>query len=326
MSTIRYFLPEDGDNEDTPNVFVAPKPSRPGYPPMLGQIRGSFPLPGSYHFRFKTALIPGTDRDKNALPVWMDCVDDSEPVPVWQNSIIAKVTRVDMEDDDEYDEDFAGAGVSNEVPRSVSNLSAPPVHSAPPKAAETNTAHSTDSLLGALDGPPAQAPAAPAASAASSVHSSTENLLDVDHHPPAASGGGLLDMDNMATANSYHGSGANTPTHEHNDLLNMSAPMPSQTRPNHAAHHGSAPAPPVQQRAQPMQQGRPQQAPMSGGYPIQYPPQQGQYPQQGMQRMPVQPQQQRNQQAPPNGGGKNAFDKFSGNTLDPLGNLNWSLS
>eukprot|EP00985_Skeletonema_marinoi_P011346 scaffold5388_cov66-Skeletonema_marinoi.AAC.1 len=71
----------DGDNEENPNVFLAPKPSRPGYPPLLGQIKDTFPLPGSYHFRFKTALVPGTDRDKHAVAVWMDCVEDSKPVP-----------------------------------------------------------------------------------------------------------------------------------------------------------------------------------------------------------------------------------------------------
>lgn len=323
MATIRYFLPEDGDREDTPNVFLSPKPTRAGYPPLLGQIKGSFPLPGIYHFRFKTALVPGTDRDKHAVPVWMDCVDDSEPVPVWQNSIVAKVTRIGMDDDDdEFDEDFAGAGYS----RGQSNVSSASAHSAQSKpVAQTRTApsvHSSDSLLGAFDDPPA--PAAPAVPPASSVHSSTGNLLDVDHHAPApASGGSLLDMDNLGSATSYQSSGANTPTNEHSDLLNMSAPMPSQPGPARPPQGGAAP-PPVQQRAPQMQQGRPpQQAPMQGQYPMQYPPQ-GQYGAQGMAQMPA-PQQQRNQQ---NGasGNKNAFDKFSGNTLDPLGNLNWGLS
>mmetsp|Transcript_5698 Transcript_5698/g.12932 ORF Transcript_5698/g.12932 Transcript_5698/m.12932 type:complete len:321 (-) Transcript_5698:136-1098(-) len=319
MASIRYYLPEDGDHEDTPNVFLSPKPSRPGYPPLLGQIKGSFPLPGSYHFRFKTALVPGTDRDKNALAVWMDCVDDSQPVPVWQNSIIAKVTRISLDDDDEFDEDFASAGVSR-AESNVSAVSAASMHSAQPKpiteSASTHSMHSSDSLLGAFDDPPA--PAAPAASAASSVHSSTANLLDVDNHPPApASGGSLLDMDHLGSA---HRSGANTPTSVHNDLLNMSAPMPSQPRPTHPAQGGAMPAP-VQQRQPPMQQGRPpQQAPMQGQYPMQYPPQR-QNAAHGMQQMPAPQQQQQQQRNQQNGasGKNNAFDQFS----DPLGNLNW---
>lgn len=316
MASIRYYLPEDGDQEDSPNVFLAPKPSRPGYPPLLGQIKGSFPLPGSYHFRFKTPLIPGTDRDKNAMAVWMDCVDDSQPVPVWQNSIIAKVTRIGFDGD--FDEDFATAGVSR-AESSVSAVSAASVQSAQPKnvtgTASSHSVHSSDSLLGGFDDPPA--PAAPAAAAASSVHSSADNLLDVDNHPPApASGGSLLDMDHLGSGD--YRSGANTPTSDHNDLLNMSAPMPSQPRPTPPVQGGAMPAP-MQQRQPPMQQGRPpQQAPMQGQYPMQYPPQ-NQNAAHRMRQMPAAQQQQRNQQ---NGasGKNNAFDTFS----DPLGNLNWS--
>jgi len=89
----RYFIPEDGDTEANPNVFLAPKPSRPGYPPTLEQIKSSFPLPGRYHFRFKTTLIPGVDKGP---AVWMDCVDDTQPVAVYKNSIIAKVTRISL--------------------------------------------------------------------------------------------------------------------------------------------------------------------------------------------------------------------------------------
>jgi len=292
----RYFLPEDGDVEDTPNVFLAPKSNRPGYPPQLGQIKNSFPLPGTYHFRFKTALVPGTDRDKNAVPVWMDCVGDSECVPVWQSSIIAKVTRISLEDE-EYDEDFDRTAATRS--RANSNVStSSSVHSVgqQPKTttASTQSMHSSDSLLGAFDDTPAVAPSA--ASVASSVHSSADNLLD-DHHPaPPASGGSLLDMDHHTT------SGANTPTEPHNDLLNMSAP----------AHNINN----SHQTQQPMQQ---QQAPMQGQYPGQYPSQQ-----QGMAQMPA-PQQQQQQQRNQQNGNKNAFDKFSGGTLDPLGNLGWNM-
>lgn len=93
IGVTRYFIPEDGDTEANPNVFLAPKPSRPGYPPTLEQIKASFPLPGRYHFRFKTTLIPGVDKGP---AVWMDCVDDTQPVAVYKNSIIAKVTRISL--------------------------------------------------------------------------------------------------------------------------------------------------------------------------------------------------------------------------------------
>eukprot|EP00804_Cyclotella_cryptica_P017965 CCRYP_008263-RA/>CCRYP_008263-RA protein AED:0.08 eAED:0.08 QI:98/1/1/1/1/1/2/179/360 len=360
MSTIRYFLPEDGDSEDTPNVFLAPKPNRPGYPPLLGQIKDSFPLPGIYHFRFKTALIPGSDRDKNAVAVWMDCVDDSEPVPTWQSSVVAKVTRVSAADmDDEYDEDF-GRADSN-----VSTGGYSSSRSSMSKQQFTNnhtSQHSSDSLLGAFDDPPAPAPPAPAASNA--APSGTGNLLDVDHPPPAppASGGSLLDMDHLETSGSgYQSSGANTPT-PHDELLNMTAPMPAPMPPQ-----GALQVPPqYPQRGQPQMQQQ-QQRPPQQGYPMQYPHQGqqgmgGSMPggqqgmggsmtggQQGMggsmtggqQRMGMMPNQQgmgmqQGQQQPFNQSGRgpamngagnknsNAFDKFSGNTLDPLGSLKWS--
>lgn len=61
-------------------------------------------MPGNYHFRFKSPLIPGTDREKGAISVWMDYVDENQRVGVWKNSIFAKVTRISMDDDD--DDDF----------------------------------------------------------------------------------------------------------------------------------------------------------------------------------------------------------------------------
>ncbi|KAL7489492.1 hypothetical protein ACHAW6_015116, partial [Cyclotella cf. meneghiniana] len=260
MSTIRYFLPEDGDSEDTPNVFLAPKPNRPGYPPLLGQIKDSFPLPGIYHFRFKSALIPGSDRDKNAVAVWMDCVDDSEPVPTWQSSVVAKVTRVSAANvDDEYHEDFA------RVDSNVSTGGYSSSRSSISKQEYANnhsSRNSSDSLLGAFDDPPAPAPPAPAASI--SAPSGTGNLLDVDHHPaaPPASGGSLLDMDHLETsAGGYHSSGANTPT-PHDELLNMTAPMPQQ-----GAQQVPHQYPP---RGQPQMQQQ-QQRPPQQGYPMQYP-------------------------------------------------------
>jgi len=252
--------------------------------------------------------VPGTDRDKYAVAVWMDCIDESEPVPLWQNSIIAKVTRISL-GDDEGDEDFAGEGFTREE----SNVSIASGNLAPPKT--VTEPHSTlslnssadDSLLGAFDEPLAPAPAA--ASAASSTYSSANNLLDVDNHTPApTSGGSLLDMDHLGSAGGYRSSGANTPTSEHHDLLNMmSAPMPTQPRPTLPTQGGAMPA---QQRQQPMQPARPPQQ-MGGQYSMQYPPQ-GQYAAQGIATVNK-------------NGNKNAFDKFSGSSLDPLGGLNWNM-
>jgi len=274
MSTIRYFIPEDGDQEDTPNVFLSPKPSRPGYPPLLGQIRGAFPLTGSYHFRFKTALVPGTDREKGAVAVWMDCIDDSEPVPVWQNTIIAKVARIGMDDN------YVAAAASSQPQgasqtRAESNSHASPSttpsssrSTATPKQQYNHQDHasssnSSDSLLGGeFDNPPPSASSAPAAAASA-------NLLDVEshHHPAPGSGGSLLDLPAGGTRGSIGGS-------EHDELLNMSAPVPSR---------------PTRQQQTPMQ---PQQQFSAQGNMAQIPP----------------PQQQQRSGSLHN---QNAFDKFS---------------
>ena len=109
FSVCSYFIPEDGDTEAYLNVFLAPKPRQHGMPPTLGQVKESFPLPGRYHFRFKSPLVPGGDREKGGMAVWMDCVHDSQMIPTWKNSIIAKVSRVAVDDDDDDDDDFPSA-------------------------------------------------------------------------------------------------------------------------------------------------------------------------------------------------------------------------
>ena len=174
----------------------------------------------------------------------MDCTDDEKPVPVWRGAIIAKVNRLSL-DNEEPAKDIAAAGEGDfTVP-----LAPPRASPETEPAASTHSMQSEDSLLGAFDDPD---PVVPSLSGASSVHSSSGNLLDVDHPPSApTSGGSLLDLD-------HHPVGASTSASDHHDLLNMSAPVPSHGQP-----HGGAP----------------QRAPMQGQMPMHYPPQ-GQYAQQ----------------------------------------------
>lgn len=49
-----------------------------------------FPLPGSYHFRFKKQL-------GESKVVWLDLVDDSAEVPSFDGVILAKVSRISMD-------------------------------------------------------------------------------------------------------------------------------------------------------------------------------------------------------------------------------------
>jgi hypothetical protein len=174
---VSYFIPEDGDSEEQPNVFLAPKPRQQGYPPSLGEVKHSFPLPGKYHFRFKSPLVPGTDREKGAMPVWMDCVDDRQPVPAWRGAIVAKITRIAVEDDDEDDdddEDFhrpqaAPAPIPHHVapvPRAPAPQPAPPQQQSQPPAQQQH--HAPIDLFGG----PSPAPSG--------------NLFENHHTPPVS--------------------------------------------------------------------------------------------------------------------------------------------
>jgi len=290
MTTIRYFLPEDGDEEAYPNVFLAPKPRQPGAPPTLGQVRNAFPLPGTYHFRFKSPLYPGGDRDKGAMAVWMDVTKENAVVPTWKNTIVAKVSRTGVEDDDDDDDD---ADFGRHEPVQVRAPAPAPVAPQPTPArapvSHQNSMHSNASS-DHLDIFESSAGSAPPSTGA-------PNLLDghghghghiQGHHAPApapypsssvASGGStLLDMDS-----GYGQPQAQAPA-AHNDFLGMTAPA-QQMHPPQAQQNG------YRQGVAP--------APNSYGAPVG----------QGAARPPPQQQQ-----------GNNAFNSFS-NQQGPFGGL-----
>lgn len=200
------------------------KDSSSNLSPKLRDIQAAFPLPGTYHFRFKCPLIPGTDREKGAVAVWMDCVDPDQHVGVWKNSIFAKVTRISMTDEgDDDDEDFVrhrqrpevqqqqNQSVPQPQQRSVSN-SHPNPGPPPPRAAEPSGADSN--LLGVFDGP--------------SAHSSSAvdgDLLGsgvgASHHSSYASDASLLDMNGPNTHTDVN-------TSIHDDFLGLDAtPVPT---------------------------------------------------------------------------------------------------
>lgn len=248
MAAVRYFIPEDGDTEAQPNVFLAPKPRHQGAAPTLGQIKQAFPIPGRYHFRFKAPLVPGGDRDKGQFAVWMDCVDDRQPVPTWQSTIVAKVTRVAIDDDDDFDddEDFQRRPVPAETP------SHPPArhphhqphvhHSVPPSSA--------GAPLDIFGGPTPTPQPNPLTASMPNLHT--------------GGGGDLLgDFGGTGAAPASNGHHHN---HHHNggnaDLLGMSAP-PSGS-PSYGQHHGQMPPQQQQQQQQQHQQPPPpQRAPSS---------------------------------------------------------------
>eukprot|EP00511_Aplanochytrium_stocchinoi_P010171 CAMPEP_0204868994 /NCGR_PEP_ID=MMETSP1348-20121228/28229_1 /ASSEMBLY_ACC=CAM_ASM_000700 /TAXON_ID=215587 /ORGANISM="Aplanochytrium stocchinoi, Strain GSBS06" /LENGTH=165 /DNA_ID=CAMNT_0052022141 /DNA_START=171 /DNA_END=665 /DNA_ORIENTATION=- len=87
--SILYYIPEDGDTENYPNVFVlSSKNGGDKNRITLGEIKKSFPLPGAYHFRFKKSF-------KNTY-VWLDVSNDEDFAPVHDGVIISKVSRLSI--------------------------------------------------------------------------------------------------------------------------------------------------------------------------------------------------------------------------------------
>ena len=234
LLSFSYFIPEDGDEELHPNVFLAPKSRDPT--PTLQAVQDAFPLPGHYHFRFKSPLTPGGDRDKGAMAVGMDVVQPQQPVPTWRNSIVAKVTRISMEeeDDDDDDEDFR---------RPHATPAAVPQRAAPSSTASTGSGDHLDMLFDSNSGP------SPASGGGGG------DLFD--SHPPSApaSGGSLLDFGASPPASG--GGGA------HSDFLGMTAPTHQQ---HQQQPRGPSPLPPQQQQYPPQQQQPPQQRQTMNSY------------------------------------------------------------
>jgi len=212
MTTIRYFIPEDGDEEDYPNIFLMPKQqAHTGFSPKLRDVKDAFPMPGVYHFRFKSPLIPGTDREKGAVAVWMDCVDDNQHVGVWRNTIVAKVTRINM--DDEGEAEFMNATPSpmhaNEhTPAPASVRQQAPVSSrpAPSQRASQPPAQAEGDILGVFEEP-------------TPALGTTGSLLDQTQPTMTHSEGSLLDM----TGGSYNDTPSGNGGSNHNDFMGMTA-------------------------------------------------------------------------------------------------------
>jgi len=285
MAAIRYFIPEDGDTEDHPNVFLAPKPRQSGQPPLLRDIKSTFPLPGKYHFRFKTSPIPSGEQygKGNNMAVWMDCLDENRPVPLWRNSIIAKITRTSPDDDD--DDDDGGDYVpesSNLRTNGQSNANfvrtpqpERPTHVSP----QPTPVQSTESLLYGFG----ETPAPPPTPTPVPIHSPT----------PTSSTGSLLDMG--APPTDFFGGPTPVPRNyagtAHNELLSMGMqPMAQQQPPRRSAST-------VPQGSQVPKPSTP------------------------VNRYPTEPRHQ-NMPQPTNPNGA-TFESFSQNNA-PFGNLNWS--
>ncbi|CAM9746605.1 unnamed protein product, partial [Choristocarpus tenellus] len=82
----RYFIPSDGDDPEHPNVFQLHSSSVANGTVRFSDIQARFPLPGSYHFRFKKKFRDGF--------VWVDISDGSAVVPSYDGVYTAKIVRL----------------------------------------------------------------------------------------------------------------------------------------------------------------------------------------------------------------------------------------
>ncbi|CAK9073455.1 unnamed protein product [Durusdinium trenchii] len=85
-----YHIPGDGDEAEMPNAFPVLKPEGQV---MLQDVRSKFPLPGTYHFRFKMRWGP------DPLQVaWMDVTNEAAQVPFFDGKVVAKAVRRHQEE------------------------------------------------------------------------------------------------------------------------------------------------------------------------------------------------------------------------------------
>ena len=80
---VYYVIPEDDDDFEHPNVFAIHK----GVKQLtIRDVVSAFPLPGTYHFRFKTNFMKTF--------VWEDGVDMDSVVPTYKGGVSLKVSRL----------------------------------------------------------------------------------------------------------------------------------------------------------------------------------------------------------------------------------------
>mmetsp|Transcript_76882 Transcript_76882/g.172544 ORF Transcript_76882/g.172544 Transcript_76882/m.172544 type:complete len:226 (+) Transcript_76882:2-679(+) len=145
---VYYHVPSDGDEADVPNAFPVVKQ---GGGLRLRDIRSKFPLPGTYHFRFKMKFGDST------VPVWMDVTNEDSQVPMVDGKIVAKVVRLSWDQSASQPKQQAQETAAS-VPASATAARAPP-----PASSTQRRAPAADVFPFDDDGPQAAVAAAPAA-------------------------------------------------------------------------------------------------------------------------------------------------------------------
>lgn len=165
---LNYFVPEDGDSSDHYNVVPLPRVEKI----RLQDVKKCFPLPGEFHFRFKTPF--------EGTYVWLDIVDDNEAIPDYNGLIISKVARVARSSRSKPAVSVKTSAEAQNAPDLI-ETSEPT-----PKASQEETASSqkafNDDLVGLLSEPiaPAQSPHSQQSQSTSSPQHQSNNSTSQD--------------------------------------------------------------------------------------------------------------------------------------------------
>lgn len=109
-----YVVTSDGDDCMTPNAFKIPKRSTCI---TLRDVKDYFPLPGTYHFRFKVRVKQApwetsSSREPQLVQqpfVWLDVLDDCHTLPRFNHCIYIKATRLSWQQEMRNAEAAVGA-------------------------------------------------------------------------------------------------------------------------------------------------------------------------------------------------------------------------
>lgn len=199
---VKYFIPEDGDEFDHPNIFMLSKERNV----TLRDIREAFPVPGVYHFRILQAM--------GNTKVWMDLVDDSEPISSGDSAIFAKVSRIRYPDGDVMGAGggtgkgaYAASSSSSDVPSSSATGSS---HAQAPAQEASNLVDFEDFADFGDAAAPTTAPTAAAAAAPMQQKApQSDPVASSASMGGSGSEGDLLGFDSGPSASSHTDSTAN---------------------------------------------------------------------------------------------------------------------
>lgn len=218
---IKYIIPEDGDELNHPNFFQLNKTN-----PTLSDVKLSFPVPGSYHFRFLKLI--------NGQRVWLDLNNENDIIPTYEGNIFAKITRISNVESSSIhnkSKQTTIAQSSNPVDNRASSPPNKPAHRAVPSAAPVQLLDDDDNHYDFSSSP------SHAHTSASATHGSfnynNDDLLDVNNNQTSPrTGTDLFDTVSSTASRPVQAT-------SHSDLFGLET-LPLHTPPTHPTPNTSA--------------------------------------------------------------------------------------